>query len=146
MLERLREDLHAAVKRRDETTVGCLRMALADIHNRKIASGEELDDEEIVEVLRKAVKMRQEAAEQFEAGGRAERAEQERAEIAVLEAYLPRMLEGDELAQVVDEIIAETGASSPSDMGNVMGKLMSRHRGRIDGKSANQLVRERLAG
>ena len=64
----------------------------------------------------------------------------------MLEAYLPRMLEGDELAQAVDEVLAETGASSPSDMGNVMGELMSRHRGRIDGKSANQLVRERLAG
>lgn len=144
MLQRLRDDLTAAMKARDAMRVSVLRMVLADIHNREIAAGDELSDEEIVEALRKAVRQRQEAAEQFEAGGRGDRAAAERAEITVLDDYLPSMLEGDELEAVVDEVIADTGAVGAADMGKVMGELMNRHRGRIDGKAANALVRERL--
>jgi uncharacterized protein YqeY len=145
MLERLREDLKAAMKRRDKVTVSVLRMALADIHNREIAAGEELEDDQILEALRKGVKLRQEAAEQFAAGGREERAADERAEIDVLEVYLPQMLSGDELAAAVDEVIGELGASSMADMGNVMGSLMERYRGKIDGRAASEAVRERLS-
>ncbi len=145
MLERLREDLKAAMKRRDKITVSVLRMALADIHNREIAAGEELEDDQILEALRKGVKLRQEAAEQFAAGGREERAADERAEIDVLEVYLPQMLSGDELAAAVDEVIGELGASSMADMGNVMGSLMERYRGKIDGRAASEAVRERLS-
>jgi len=145
MLERLREDLKAAMKRRDKVTVSVLRMALADIHNREIAAGEELEDDQILEALRKGVKLRQEAAEQFAAGGREERAADERAEIDVLEVYLPQMLSGDELAAAVDEVVGELGASSMADMGNVMGSLMERYRGKIDGRAASEAVRERLS-
>ncbi len=145
MLERLREDLKAAMKRRDKVTVSVLRMALADIHNREIAAGEELEDDQILEALRKGVKLRQEAAEQFAAGGREERAADERAEIDVLEVYLPQMLSGDELAAAVDEMIGELGASSMADMGNVMGSLMERYRGKINGRAASEAVRERLS-
>ena len=145
MLQRLRADLTAAMKERDATLVRVLRLVLADIHNREIAARGELDDDQVAEALRSGVKQCQEAAEQFEAGGRAERAADERAEIEVLERYLPSLLEGDELVAAVDEVIAATGADSASDMGKVMGELMSRYRGRIDGKAANVLVRERLA-
>ncbi len=145
MLERLREDLKAAMKRRDKVTVSVLRMALADIHNREIAAGEELEDDQILEALRKGVKLRQEAAEQFAAGGREERAADERAEIDVLEVYLPQMLSGDELAAAVDEVIGELGASNMADMGNVMGSLMERYRGKINGRAASEAVRERLS-
>ncbi len=89
--------------------------------------------------------LRQEAAEQFAAGGREERAADERAEIDVLEVYLPQMLSGDELATAVDEVIGELGASSMADMGNVMGSLMERYRGKIDGRAASEAVRERLS-
>ena len=95
--------------------------------------------------LRTAVKQRKDAAEQFAEGGRQDRADEELAEIEVIEAYLPSFLEGEELVAAVEEAIAETGAAAPSDMGKVMGQLMSRHQGRIDGKAANALVRERLA-
>jgi uncharacterized protein YqeY len=145
MLERLRDDLRAAMKRRDEVTVRVLRMVLADVHNREIAAGEELEDAGILEALRKAVKLRQEAAEQFAAGGREERAADERAEIKVLEVYLPRMLSGDELKAAVEEVVGELGATSMADMGNVMGALMERHRGRIDGRAASEAVKGRLS-
>ena len=145
MLERLREDLRAAMKRRDEVTVRVLRMVLADIHNREIAAGGGLEDDQILEALRKGVKLRREAAEQFAAGGREERAADERAEIDVLQAYLPQMLAADELAAAVDEVVGELGASSMADMGNVMGSLMERHRGRIDGRAASEAVRAKLS-
>ena len=145
MLQRLKKDLNAAMRARDALEVRVLRMVISDLHNRKIAAGKELTDEQVVAALRTAVKQRQEAAEQFEAGGRRDRAEAEREEIDVIETYLPELLEGDALAAAVDEAIAAAGASSPSDMGKVMGQLMSRHQGRIDGKAANALVRDKLA-
>ena len=145
MLERLREDLKAAMKRRDEVTVRVLRMVLADIHNREIAARGELEEDQLLEALRKGVKLRREAAEQFAAGGREERAADENAEIEVLEGYLPQMLSGDELTAAVDEVVGELGATSMADMGSVMGALMDRHRGRIDGRAASEAVRERLS-
>ncbi len=145
MIERLKEDLRAAMKRRDELSVRVLRMVLADLHNREIAAKDELSEEQVVGALRTAVKQRQDAAEQFAEGGRQDRADAELAEIEVITAYLPQQLEGAELAAAVDEAIAASGATSPADMGKVMGRLMSQHQGRIDGKAANALVRERLA-
>ena len=144
MLERLKSDLTTAMKARDAVTVRVLRMVLADVHNREIAAGGDLDDDEIGEVLQRCVKQRQEAAEQFEKGGRDDRAADERDEIEVLRGYLPEQLEGEALAAAVDEVIAETGAAAPSDMGRVMGELMSRYKGRVDGKAANVVVREKL--
>ena len=145
MIERLRSDLKTAMKSRDERTVRVLRMVLADLQNREIAAREELSEEEVLGALRTAVKQRKDAAEQFAAGGRQDRADEELAETEVIKAYLPSFLEGDELIEAIDEAIAEAGATSPADMGKVMGQLMSRHQGRIDGKAANALVRERLA-
>ncbi len=146
MIERLRSDLFAAMKGCDEITVRVLRMVISDLHNRKIAARKDLSEEQVIAALRTAMKQRQEAAEQFAAGGRQDRADAELAEIEVVKEYLPNLLEGDELSAAVDEVIADTGALSLSDMGKVMGQLMSRHQGRIDGKVANALVRERLAG
>jgi hypothetical protein len=145
MLQRLKSDLNAAMKARDALKVRVLRMVISDLHNRKIAAGKDLTDEQVVAALRTAIKQREDAAEQFGAGGRADRAAAEREEAAVIEAYLPSLLAGEELTAAVDEAIAAAGASSPSDMGKVMGQLMSRYQGRIDGKAANALVREKLA-
>jgi len=145
MLEQLKNDLKDAMKARDKIKVGVLRMLLADLHNRKIAGGQDLTDEQAVAALRTAVKQRQDAAEQFAAGGAQQRADAELAEIEVVEAYLPSLLGGDELAAAVDEAIAASGAASPADMGKVMGQLMKGYQGRVDGKAANALVRERLA-
>jgi hypothetical protein len=145
MIDRIKSDLNAAMKRRDEVAVRVLRMVLADLHNRKIAGRQELTESDVVAALRTAVKQRHEAAEQFAAGGRQDRADAELAEIDVISPYLPDPIEGDELAAAITDAIEATGASSSSDMGKVMGHLMSRYEGRIDGKAANALVRERLA-
>lgn len=145
MIEQLKSDLIAAMKARDAAKLSVLRMVIADLHNRKIAAGSDLTDEQVVAALRTAVKQRQDAAEQYAAGGRQDRADAELAEIDIIDVYLPRLLGGDELAAAVDEAIGASGAVTPSDMGKVMGELMSRHQGRIDGKAANALVRERLA-
>lgn len=145
VIQRLKDDLRAAMKRRDEVTVRVLRMVLADLHNREIASKADLTEEQVFAGLRTAVKQRQDAAEQFAAGGRPDRADEELAEIDVITPYLPTPLAADELAAAVEDAIAACGASSSSDMGKVMGHLMSRYEGRIDGKAANALVRERLA-
>ena len=146
MLERLKSDLIAAMKARDELTVRVLRMVVSDLHNRKIEARKDLSEEQVIGALRTAVKQRREAAEQFAKGGRQDRADAELAEIEVVKEYLPNLLQGDELRAAVDDVIADTGALSPSDMGKVMGQLMSRYQGRIDGKAASALVRERLAG
>ena len=145
MIEQLKSDLKDAMKARDAGKLSVLRLLLADLHNRKIAARSDLTDEQVVAALRTAVKQRQDAATQYAAGGRQDRADAELAEIEVIDAYLPRLLDGDELAAAVEAAIAASGAASPADMGKVMGQLMSRYQGRIDGKAANVLVRERLA-
>lgn len=145
MLQQLKADLNAAMKARDAVKVRVLRMVLADLHNRRIASGADLSEADIVAALRTGVKQRQDAAEQYASGGRQDRADEELAEIEVIRAYLPELLEGDALASAVEEAIAAAAATSPADMGKVMGHLMKQYQGRIDGKSANALVRERLA-
>lgn len=144
MLDRIKKDRDEALKRRDRTTVGVLRMLLSELHNQEIAAGGDLGDDEIVRVLRKAVKQREEAVEQFEAGGRPDRAEEERAEIRIIEQYLPDLMDDQELEEAVGEVIEDTGATSMSDMGRVMGELMERHGPRVDGKAASALVREKL--
>lgn len=144
MLDRIKKDRDQALKRRDRTTVRVLRMLLSELHNQRIAAGGDLGEDEIVRILRKAVKQREEAAEQYDSGGRPDRAEEERGEIRVIEEYLPDLMDEEELGAAVDEVIEQTGAASMSDMGKVMGELMERHGARVDGKAASALVRARL--
>ncbi len=133
-----------AMRARDERRTSTLRMAMAAAHNRQIELGRTLTDEEVVEVLGRQVKQRRESVEQFRAGGRDERAEAEDAEAAILAEFLPEQLGEDELRAMVDEAVAQTGATSPSEMGKVMGALMPRTKGRADGKLVSDLVRQRL--
>jgi hypothetical protein len=117
---------------------------MAAAHNRQIELGRTLTDDEVVEVLGRQVKQRRESVESFRAGGREERAEAEEAEAAILAEFLPEQLGEEELRALVDEAVAQTGASSPSDMGRVMGALMPRTKGRADGKLVSDLVKQRL--
>ena len=133
-----------AMRARDERRTSTLRMAMAAAHNRQIELGRALTDEEVVEVLGRQVKQRRESVESFRAGGREERAVAEEAEAAILAEFLPEQLGEDELRAIVDEAVAQTGASSPSDLGRVMGALMPRTKGRADGKLVADLVRQRL--
>jgi hypothetical protein len=122
-----------------------LRVLLAEIKNAQIAAGHELDDQEVLEVVAREVKKRREAAEQVSAGGREDLASQESAKAETLVGYLPEQLSDLELSALVDEAIAEIGASSPKELGKVMGWLAPRIKGRADGKTVSGLVGERLA-
>ena len=146
--QRLQDDLTVAMKARDELRTATLRMALSALTNEEVAGKQqrELSDAEVEGVLRREVKKRAEAAEAFASGGRAESAERERAESDVLSAYLPANLSDDELTALVDAAVAETGATAPNQMGQVMKVLTPRVAGRADGAKVAAAVRARLAG
>ena len=147
LAERIRDDLTAAMKRRDELATSALRMALAGIKEAAVSGKEarDLDDDEIVKVLTKQVKKRDEAAEAFRNAGRADRADRELAEAEVLSAYLPAALTPDELDAIITGTLAEGGFSGPATMGPAMKAVTAKVAGRADGKTVSALVRERLA-
>jgi uncharacterized protein YqeY len=138
------EEMRAAMKAREQTRVSTLRMLMAAMKNTQVEKGHELSDDEVVEVVAREAKRRRESMEAFEKGGRAELVEKEKAELAVLEAYLPEQLSDADLAGLVDEAIAETGASSPKEMGAVMKVVMGKVKGRADGAAVSAIVRARL--
>lgn len=148
LADEIQSDLTAAMKARDTETVPTLRMILAAIKNLRVAEGHagDVTDEEVVDLLTKQAKQRAEAAESYEQAGRDDLAAKERRELEVVRRYLPEQLGEDELATIVDETIAETGASGPGDIGAVMSAAMPKVKGRADGKQVNALVRERLGG
>jgi uncharacterized protein len=146
--DRLRSDLTAAMKARDEVTVRTLRMALTSVSKEEVAgaSARELSDNEVLSVLTREAKRRREAADAFAAAGREEQAAAELAEGAVLDTYLPAQLTDAELGEFVTAAIEETGATSPRDMGQVMKALTPRVAGRAEGGRVAAEVRRRLAG
>jgi len=146
--QRLRSDLNAAMRARDQVRMRTLRLALTSITNEEVAgaSARDLTDDEIVRVLTREAKKRREAAEAFSAAGRSDQAAAERAEGDVLAGYLPAQLGDDELAALVDAAIAETGASGMAGMGQVMKTVTPRVAGRADGARVAAEVRRRLSG
>jgi uncharacterized protein YqeY len=142
--------MRVALKAGDAKRVSTLRMAMAAAHNRQIELGHALTDAETIEVLDRQVKQRRESIELFRGGGRPELAEAEEAEIVILREFLPEPLSAAELERLVRDAVSSTGASSPADMGKVMGVLVPQTKGRADGKEVSDLVRrllsERLAG
>ena len=147
--KRLSEALKEAMKAKDSARLSTLRLINAAIKDREIAArGEDgdgaLSDEDILAILGKMVKQRQESARAYEEGGRLELAEKERAEIAVIEEFLPRQLTDAEIEAAIDETIKALGASSIRDMGKVMGALKGKYAGRMDFSKAGALVKGRL--
>ncbi|WP_219461846.1 GatB/YqeY domain-containing protein [Nonomuraea rhizosphaerae] len=145
--DKLKADLTASLKSRDEVRLRTVRMALAAVNVEEVSGKQarELSDEEIVKVLAKEAKKRKEAAEAFGNAGRAEQAQAELDEQAVLEEYLPAQLSDDELAAMVDEAVRETGASGPQAMGQVMKAVNPKVAGRAEGGRVAAVVRARLA-
>jgi hypothetical protein len=145
--DRLRTDLNAAMRARDQVRMRTLRMALTSITNEEVsgAQARELSDDEIVRVLTREAKKRREAADAFESAGRAEQAAAERAEGGVLAGYLPAQLSDDELAGLVAEAIAVTGAQGMPGMGTVMKTLTPQVAGRADGARVAAEVRRQLS-
>lgn len=147
LVERIAADITSAMRNRDQARLKPLRMTKAALMNREVEKGRDLDDAEAQQVVAQLIKQRRDSIEQFTAGGRPELAEAERAEIDVLQAYLPPPLDPAEIERAVDEAIAETGAAGPKDIGKVMKAVMPKLAGRAaDGKAVNELVRRRLGG
>ncbi len=128
------------MKARDEIKVSTIRMAMSAIKNTEIDKGRELTDDEVIGVLAKEAKMRREAIEGAEKAGRAEVAERENRELDILSEYLPKQLGEEDVAEIVKQVVAETGAEGIKDRGKVMSALMPRLKGRADGKLASQIV------
>lgn len=150
MRERLKLDLNAAMKARDALKVATLRLINdavknKDIEARGLGKGP-LSDEDILSVLQKLSKQRQESAEIYEKAGRQELAMQERGEIAIIAAYLPQQLTDDDMRAVIARTIAETQAASPKDMGKVMSALRSGYAGKMDFAKASASLKEMLKG
>jgi uncharacterized protein YqeY len=149
LTERITADLTAAMKAQDAARTSVLRMAKAALKNKEIDKKAPLDDAEAVRVLQGLVKQREDSVEQFAKASRPELVAKEEAEITVLRAYLPQEASEADVAAVVDQAVAETGAASPKDMGKVMKAalaLLAASGRPADGKKVNEAVRKRLGG
>ena len=144
MQNQIEQDLKAAMKSGDKRRVSTLRLLLSVMKNERINSQRELTAEEAEAVIRRAVKQRKESIEVYDRTGRADLAAAEKEELGILEAYLPQAMSDAELEATVRAIISEKGFSSAKDVGHLMKELMARHRGRADGKRAQEIARKLL--
>ena len=146
LLERLYEDMKLAMKSGDKARLNVLRMTISELKKDQIDSGKELGPDAELAILQRALKRRREAAEAFEKGARPELAQVELAEAEILSSYMPQQISDEELAAAVAEIAAGAGATSARDMGKVMGPLLAKFKGRLDGTRAKQAVLAALGG
>jgi uncharacterized protein YqeY len=148
--DRFNEDLKTAMKARDQASVSTLRMINATLKDRDIAARPkgvtQVDEAEIVDMLQKMVRQRQESIELYRQGGRQELADKEQGEIDIIERYLPKKLSDSEQAEAIAEAIAVTGAAGIKDMGKVMAALKERHAGKMDFSKVGPAVKAKLGG
>jgi uncharacterized protein YqeY len=143
--DKVAADITAAMKAKDAARLSALRMLKAAIMNKGVEKGRDLEDAEILQVVSSLVKQRRDSIEQFSKAGRTDLVEKETGEVAVLEAYLPPAVTAEEIDAAVAAAIAETGASSPKDIGKVMKAVMAKLAGKnADGKAVNEAVRRKL--
>jgi len=145
IVEQINEDFKEAMKARASHRVKTLKMLKSELQNKAIETGDELTGEEAMQVLSKQAKQRKDSIEQYEEGGRKDLAAAEREELEIINEYLPEPLSDDELGKIVDEVIEETGASEMSDMGKVMGTVIPKVRGKIEGEKVQEMVRQKLS-
>jgi uncharacterized protein len=145
LIVQLEEELRTAMRERDAVRRDALRLILSSLRSAEKDLQRPLSDDEELQVLQRERKRRIEAAEAFRSGGREEQAAAEDAELAILEEFMPEPLSEEELERIVDDAIAECGATSMRDLGRVMADVMPQVAGRADGSAVSQLVREKLA-
>ena len=145
LIGEIEEELTTAMRERDDARRDALRLILSSLRSAEKELRRPLSDDEELQVLQRERKKRIEAAEAFRSGGREQQAEAEDAELAILEEFMPEPLSEDELERIVDDAIAECGATSIRDLGRVMADVMPQVAGRADGSAVSQLVREKLA-
>lgn len=147
LLDRIHSDLKQAMRDRDYARIRTLRSIRAAIQQREIenrTAGAEITDEDAIALLQKQAKQRRDSIDQFEAAKREDLVATEKEELEIIEDYLPKQLNDDEIRNIVQQIVQEVGAASISDMGKVMGPAMGRLRGKADGRRVNEIVRELL--
>ena len=138
------DDLKAAMKAGDKTKVATLRLLIAALKNERIQAARDLTGEEVEAAIRRAVKQRKDSIEQYQKGGRQDLVDAENAELSVLETYLPKGLSDADLEAAIRNIVTEKGFTAAKDVGLLMKELMARHRGRVDGKRAQEMARQIL--
>lgn len=144
LIDRLTQDMKKAMKAREALRLSVLRFTLSEIKNARIEKGEDLTDEEVIQVLRRGVKKREEAVDEYRKGNRPDLADKETQEAVILQEYLPRALSGEALDRAVSAAMEEANAQSIKDLGKVMKILMAAHPGQVDGKAAQAAIRARL--
>jgi hypothetical protein len=144
--ERITEDMKAAMRAREAQRLGAIRMLTAAIKQKEVDERIELDDAAVIGIVDKLIKQRKDSIEAFEKAGRQDLADNEAAEIAVLQAYLPARLSPEEITEQVKAIVAETGAKGPGDMGKVMGAAKAKLAGKADMGQVSAAVKAALAG
>jgi hypothetical protein len=144
--EQLDQDLKAAMREKAQLRLATIRMLKSAIKYREIELMKPLDDAGVLSVIASEIKRRRDSVEQYRAGNRADLADKEEAEIALLQVYLPQQLSADELRAKVDEAVAKVGAQGPKDMGAVMKALLPEVQGRAEGKAVSDMVKARLSG
>lgn len=142
--EKIRQDLNQALKEKDALRVATLRFCLAEIRNFQLQKQKELTDEDVVEVIRRQVKLRREAIEAYQKGSRSDLAEKEGKELEILSKYLPQQLSPQDLEKIIKETIAKIGAKGAGDFGKVMGAVMAKVKGQAEGSEVSQMVRKQL--
>jgi uncharacterized protein YqeY len=140
----IQADLKAAMVARDDAKRDTLRLVMADLKNKQIELGRDLEDPEALAVITKAKKSRQDSLEQFTEAGREDLVAIERAELEIIAAYLPEEMGEDELREIITAVVAEVGATEAKEMGAVMKALMPKVKGRADGKAVQRIVMELL--
>ncbi|WP_297219492.1 GatB/YqeY domain-containing protein [uncultured Desulfovibrio sp.] len=148
LFEQIDKDYVQAYKAKDAVRVGVLRLLKTAVKNRLVdlrRPGGTLSDEEMLDVIIKEGKQRQDSIEQYTAAGRTDLADKEAAELAIIQDYLPKALSPEELSQLIDTTISAVGATTPRDMGKVISAIMATHKGRVDGKALSEAVKARLA-
>ncbi|HXI14337.1 MAG TPA: GatB/YqeY domain-containing protein [Thermoanaerobaculia bacterium] len=140
LTEQIRNDLTESIKARDAARTSTLRLLQSSLKNEQIEKGRELTDEEVHALIRKAVKQRQDSIEQFTKASRTELADKEKAELPILEKYLPAQMSDEDAEVAIRAIIDSVGATSKKDTGKVMKEIMAQHKGAIDGRKVQEIV------
>ncbi|EGP4890699.1 TPA: GatB/YqeY domain-containing protein [Enterococcus faecium Ef_aus0050] len=143
LLSRLNDDMKAAMKAKDKESLQVIRMIKSSIQNEQIKEGHDLTEEELT-VLSREMKQRRDSLHEFEEAGRDDLAEKVKSEIVIVEKYMPEQLSDEEIRQLVQEAITQTGASSMKEFGKVMGAIMPKVKGKADGNQVNAIVKELL--
>ena len=142
--EQIQKDMYAAMKNGEKDKTVTLRSALSKLKDKRIDKQDDLSEQEELQVIKTMVKQRYESIEMYEKGGRDDLVAKEKTELEILETFLPQMMGAEELGALINDVIAETGATSMSDIGKIMPEVMKRSSGRADGKLAQSLVRDKL--